>query len=78
MRRWQLCIIPGFALIYDIYIDMLQCKTDLVKENSVVTVTVSPKFQVGIPTTGFKTCFVARLSERLVVKARGEKGSEAC
>jgi len=29
-------------------------------------------------TTGFKTCFVARSSEKVVVKARGEKGSEAC
>ena len=29
-------------------------------------------------TTGFKTGFVARLSERLVVKAGGGKGSEAC
>lgn len=31
-----------------------------------------------MPTTGFITGFVARLSEKLVGKARGEKGSEAC
>jgi AbrB family looped-hinge helix DNA binding protein len=49
MRRRQFCIIPGFALTFGILIDLLWCKTDLVKENSVVTVTVSPEFQVVIP-----------------------------
>jgi len=31
-----------------------------------------------VSTTGFKTCFEARSSEKLVVKARGGKCSEAC
>ena len=32
----------------------------------------------NIARTDPKTCFVARLSEKVVVKAGGKKGSEAC
>ena len=35
-------------------------------------------FLRGLPRTGFKTDFVAKSSEKPVVKAGGGKGSEAC
>jgi len=43
-----------------------------------VNVVLFDQLMVDGPTTGFKTCFAVRSSEKLVVKARGEKGSEAC
>jgi len=39
---------------------------------------VTLEYRRQLPTTGFITGFEARSSEKIVVKARGEKGSEAC